>query len=162
MGHNDRWLNMCQPEALNGPLQWKFQNCNLHKEAIKQGTLYVLYMTFDRFLLAVESRDLSQADKSIIRVSSFPKISDGYQNFFFCLSTTEAWTFCKMNALNPLIFTSQQKNWEKCLLFNLANFWMMKLTKTSILPNCQLPNSFFWYTCKFCHSKTALGKKTLL
>ena len=26
----------------------------------------VLYMSFDRFLLAVESRDLSQADKSII------------------------------------------------------------------------------------------------
>ena len=37
----------------------------------------VLYMSFDKFLLAVESRDLSQADKSIIRVSSFPKLSDG-------------------------------------------------------------------------------------
>ena len=37
----------------------------------------VLYMSFDRFLLAVESRDLSQADKIIIRVSSFPKLSDG-------------------------------------------------------------------------------------
>ena len=36
----------------------------------------VLYMSFDRFLLAVESRDLSQAEKSIIRVSSFPKLSD--------------------------------------------------------------------------------------
>ena len=34
----------------------------------------VLYMWFDRFLLAVKSRDLSQADKSIIRVSSFPKL----------------------------------------------------------------------------------------
>ena len=32
----------------------------------------VLYMSFDKFLLAVESCDLSQADKSIIRVSSFP------------------------------------------------------------------------------------------
>ena len=32
----------------------------------------VLYMSFDKFLLAVESRDLSQADKSNIRVSSFP------------------------------------------------------------------------------------------
>jgi hypothetical protein len=31
----------------------------------------VLYMCFDKFLLAVESRDLSQADKSIMRVSSF-------------------------------------------------------------------------------------------
>ena len=47
-------------------------------------------MSFDRFLLAVESRDLSQADKRNIRVSSFPKLSDGKQNFFFCLSTTEA------------------------------------------------------------------------
>ena len=34
-------------------------------------TTMVLYMSFDRFLLAVESRDLSQAVKSIIRVSSF-------------------------------------------------------------------------------------------
>jgi hypothetical protein len=32
----------------------------------------VLYMA--KFLLAVESRDLSQAEKSIIRVSSFPKM----------------------------------------------------------------------------------------
>ena len=32
----------------------------------------VLYILFDRFLLAVESCDLSQADNSIIRVSSFP------------------------------------------------------------------------------------------
>ena len=37
----------------------------------------VLYMSFDKFLLAVESRDLSQADKSIIRVSSFQNLSDG-------------------------------------------------------------------------------------
>ena len=50
----------------------------------------VFYMSFDKFLLAVESRDLSQADKSIIRVYSFPKLSNGLQNFFFCLSTTEA------------------------------------------------------------------------
>ena len=37
----------------------------------------VLYMSFDKFILAVESRDLSQADKSIIRVYYFPKLSDG-------------------------------------------------------------------------------------
>ena len=37
----------------------------------------VLYMSFHRFLLAVESRDLSQADKSIIIVLSFfPKVID--------------------------------------------------------------------------------------
>ena len=31
-----------------------------------QWHILVLYMSFDKFLLAVESRDLSQADKSII------------------------------------------------------------------------------------------------
>ena len=31
-------------------------------------------MSFDKFLLAIESRDLSQADKSIIRVYFFPKL----------------------------------------------------------------------------------------
>ena len=31
----------------------------------------------------------------------------------------------------------------KCLLFN---FWVMKLTKTPILPNCQVPNGFFGIT----------------
>ena len=34
-----------------------------------------LYMSSDRFVLAVESLDLSQTDKSIIWVSSFPKLS---------------------------------------------------------------------------------------
>ena len=36
----------------------------------------VVYMSFDKFLLAVESHDLSQADKGIISVSSAPKMSD--------------------------------------------------------------------------------------
>ena len=39
--------------------------------------LWVLYMSLDKFLLAVESRDLSQADKCNIRVSSFTKLCDG-------------------------------------------------------------------------------------
>ena len=43
------------------------------------GRVKVLVQTFDRFLLAVESRDLSQADKSIIIVSSFSIL----QNFNF-------------------------------------------------------------------------------
>ena len=34
-------------------------------------------MSFDKFLLAVESRDPSQADKIVIRVSSFPKLCYG-------------------------------------------------------------------------------------
>ena len=39
----------------------------------------LLHKCFDRFLLAVESRDLSQADKSVIRVSSYSIL----QNFNF-------------------------------------------------------------------------------
>ena len=39
----------------------------------------VPYMSFERFLLAVESRNLSQADKSVMRVSSFSIL----QNFNF-------------------------------------------------------------------------------
>ena len=30
---------------------------------------------------------------------------------------------------------------------------MIKLTRTLILPNCQVPNVFFLYNCKFYHSK---------
>ena len=33
---------------------------------------------FDRFLLAIESRVLSHANKSITRVSSFPKLNNGW------------------------------------------------------------------------------------
>ena len=47
------------------------------KYVTKNSHKWVLYMVFDRFLLAVESRDLSQADKSIIRVFSYPKLSHG-------------------------------------------------------------------------------------
>ena len=95
-------------------------------------------MCFDKFLFWVESRDLSQADNSIIRVSSFPSWVMGSRTFF-SVSTTEPWTFCKMNALNPLKFTSHKKNWEN---------WgkKLKLIKTSILPNFQVPNSLFF--CK--------------
>ena len=82
----------------------------------------VLYMSFDKFLLAVESRDLSQANKSIIRVSSFSKMSDGYHNFFFCLSTTEALTFFKINALNPLKACSEIKE---------TTFWVGHFTTIS-------------------------------
>ena len=46
----------------------------------------VLYMSFDKFLLAVESHDLSQADKSIKSVSSFPNLSDGYCRTYFSVS----------------------------------------------------------------------------
>ena len=141
--------------------------------------LKVVYMLLDRFLLAVESHDLSQADKIFIRVSSFPKVSDGSQNFFFCLATINTWTFCKMNPLYTLRFTSHEKNWEDCLLFNLANFLIIKLTKTQILPNFQEPHIFLYYwkciqgddfgkndvlimlLSAWCRSRDSTGKRSL-
>ena len=47
------------------------------EEKSRENTAKVLYMSFDKFILAFESRGLSQADKSMIRLSSFPKVSDG-------------------------------------------------------------------------------------
>ena len=41
---------------------------------------------------------------------------------------------------------SQKLRQTNCLLFN---FRMTRLTKTPILPNCQVQNSFFWYNCTF-------------
>ena len=35
----------------------------------------------------------------------------------------------------------------------LLNFWIIELTKTTILTNYQVPNGFFVYNCKFYQSK---------
>ena len=56
----------------SGLLSTKFYVNSYQKFDIFAEQTKVLYMSFDRFLLAVESRDLSQADKRIIRVYSFP------------------------------------------------------------------------------------------
>ena len=50
-------------------------------------------MSFDKFLLAFESRDLSQADKSNIRVSSFQKLSDGKAKLLFLSLNNEGLNF---------------------------------------------------------------------
>ena len=41
------------------------------KQQILISAIGPVHMSFDKFILAVESRDLSEADKSIIRVSSW-------------------------------------------------------------------------------------------
>ena len=66
----------------------------------------VLYMFFDKFILAVESRDLSQADKSIIRVSFFPKLflNDKIYNYTK-KKLFGTWKFGKIDVLiNFIIF----------------------------------------------------------
>ena len=66
-------------------------------------------MCFDKFILWVESRDLSEADKSIIRVSSFPSWVMGSRTFFFCLNN---WTLNILQnecSQSSQIYLSQEK-----------------------------------------------------
>ena len=57
-------------------------------------------MSFDKFLLAVESRDLSQADKSIIRKSSFPKaVFEWYNLQLYQKKLFGTWQFGKIDIL---------------------------------------------------------------
>ena len=53
-----------------------------HVNTLLEFATGVLYMSFGRFLLAVESRDLPQADKILIRVSSFPNLEIDRVNYF--------------------------------------------------------------------------------
>ena len=48
-------------------------------------TTQVLYVSFDRFLLAVESRDLSQADQSTIDHSSLTQYERNLKLKYFCV-----------------------------------------------------------------------------
>ena len=63
----------------------------------------VLYMSFEKFLLAVESRDLSQADKSIIRVSSFPKLFLKDKIYSYAKKNIGTWQFGKIDVLAHFI-----------------------------------------------------------
>ena len=49
----------------------------------------------------------------------------------------EAWTFWKLNFVNPLRFTSHQKKLRKLFTFQAYKLLSDKMTKT-ILPNCQI------------------------
>ena len=76
-------------------------------------------MSFDNFLLAVESRDLSQADKSIIRLSFFPKL-------FF----------------NNKVYSYTQNNYYLALLwYVLVNFFIQKFARWKSKHFFQ----FFWW-----------------
>jgi hypothetical protein len=82
-------------------------------------------MSFGMFILAVESCDLTQADKSIIRVSSF-------------------FNFTKLQFLNDKIYSYTQKNY--LALGNLAkidvlvNFIIQKFARL----NRKHFSQFFW------------------
>ena len=109
------------------------------------GLTRVLYMSFDKFILAVESRDLCQADKSIIRVSSFPKLRISSRTYFSVSQQLRPELSAKwmLSILSNLPLTRKT---EKNVYFSILQ---IKLTKTSILPNYQVPNSFFDKTVNF-------------
>ena len=61
-------------------------------------------MSFDKFLLAVESCDLSQPDKSIIRVSFFPKaVFEWYNLQLYQKKIFGTWQFVKIDVLANFI-----------------------------------------------------------
>ena len=78
----------------------------MKKEVLQPAVHYkrieVLYMSFDKFLLAVESRDLSQADKSIIRVSSFSRLLLNDKTY----SYTKKTNYLALGNLAKLMFLS--------------------------------------------------------
>ena len=99
---------------------------------IRQQHIMVLHMCFERFLLAFESRDISQADKCLLSQTEWWVVE-----LLFMSLRPEAWTFCKMNFVNPIRFTSQQEKLSKVFTFQACKFLSDKMTKT-ILSNCQI------------------------
>ena len=66
-------------------------------------------MSFDKFLFAVESHDLSQADKSIIRVSSLPKLFLKYKIYSYTKKKLfGTWQFGKIDVLVNFIIQRWQ------------------------------------------------------
>ena len=60
-----------------------------------------------------------------------------------------------MNFLVPQNFPLSRKTVTTKRWATLQNliFWLIKLTKTKILTNCQAQNAFYTYNCKFYRSK---------
>ena len=77
--------------------------------------------------------------------------------------------FCEKNYLILLDYLSQENLIQKVSVrFSKKSntialqFLNDKLTKTSILPNSQVPNSFFWYNLQFCYPSHSFGKEDTL
>ena len=59
---------------------------------------------------------------------------------------------CEIFSLVPSRNLSPEKiETNQVITFQFLNDKIDK--KTPILPNCQVPNGFFWYNCKFYYSK---------
>ena len=113
----------------------------------------VLYMSFDRFLLAFESRDLSQADKSIRRVSSFPSWVMISKTSFLSLNNGGINFLQNECSQSFQIYLSPEKLRKLRKRIKLNKHQLCKIAKCHIC--------FFLYNCNWFHS-IKLGKKTLL
>jgi hypothetical protein len=119
-------------------------------------------MSFDRFLLAVESRDLSQADESIIRVSSFSIL----QNFnFWMIKFTEITkkNYLALGNLAKLIFWSILFARLKSKHFSQFFWWEVNLRglRALILQKVQA-SVFESQKKKFCYPSLSFGKEDTL
>ena len=134
----------CEGKELYRWCSWKFWQKKRHMRlffyycSAEQNAFFTLdlHMCFDRFLLAFESRDLSQADKRIIRVSSLPSLVISSITSFSVFQQLRPKLSAKwiLSILSDLHLT--RKTETNVYFF----FWMMKLTN---IPNCQVPNSCF-------------------
>ena len=122
----------------------------------------VLYMSFDKFLLAVESRDLSQADKSIIRVSSFPSFNLWMINYSYTQKKLfGTWQFGKIDVL--VNFITQKFQRLKSKHFSQFFWWEVNLRglRAFILQKVQA-SVVERQKKKLCYPSVSFGKEDTL
>ena len=116
------------------------------------------FTTFMRAILLKSSYSRIYISKKEIKslVKMFHLISYNYI-YLLMLESTMGWNPSEEAIFFTIFSRSLKKTCHqrklrqtKCLLLN---FWVIKLTKTPILTNCQVPNGFLMYNCKFYHLK---------
>ena len=118
----------------------------------------VLHMCFERFLLAFESRDLSQADKRITRVSSFPSFNFWMINYSYTQKSYLAlWQNCFGQFITQKFPSLKSKQFSQFFLVRGKSERIDKIhfaESSGLRPERQKK--------KFYYSSLSLGKKTLL
>ena len=116
----------------------------------------LLHMCFERFLLAFESRDLSQADNRITRVSSFPSFNFWMINYNYTQKSYLAlWQNCFGQFITQKLSSLKSKQFSQFLLVRGKSERVDKiqfLESSGLRPERQKNNSYY--------SSLSLGKKT--
>ena len=114
-------------------------------------------MCFDRFLLAFESCDLSQADKRITRVSSFPSFNFWMINYSYTQKSYLAlWQNCFGQFITQKFPSLKSKQFSQFFLVRGKSERIDKIhfaESSGLRPERQKKN--------FYYSSLSLGKKTL-